>query len=384
MKLFQKTQNIFSDFVRAETSSGLVLIFCAVSAFLVANSPLQRFYHEFWNYKLGLSLLHWINDGLMALFFFLVGLEIKREIAIGELSTRQKATLPVIAALGGMVIPATFYLLFNGGTEAAVGWGIPMATDIAFSLGVLALIGKGIPLGLKVFLTAFAIADDLGAVLVIAFFYTANISYVSLGIGAVVLIVLVVLSLRKCNSSFLYILLSVALWGAFLTSGVHATVAGVLAALTIPLHPTEDGHSLLERWEHALQPYVAFGVMPIFAFANSGVTIEGHITTAFLHPVTIGIIAGLVFGKLLGIFFFSRFAVAVRIATLPSEVTWKHIGGASMLGGIGFTMSLFIATLAFPESDLLSFAKIGILTASLIAGILGYLFLRFVVQTQKP
>ncbi|MCX7985256.1 MAG: Na+/H+ antiporter NhaA [Bacteroidetes bacterium] len=383
MSVVQKTTSTISDFIRKETNSGVVLIVCALGALIIANSTLKGLYSEILNYTVGLSLLHWINDGLMAIFFFLVGLEIKREITIGELSSRQKAILPVVAAVGGMIVPALLYLSFNQGTEAAVGWGIPMATDIAFSLGVLALLGKSVPVGLKVFLTAFAIADDLGAVLVIAFFYTSKLSYISLVLGGLLFSILVTLSMKKCNSGILYGVLSIALWGAFLKSGVHATVAGVLAALTIPVHSTNNSKSLLVRWEHALQPYVAFGIMPIFAFANSGVTIEGDITNAFTHPVTLGIIAGLVLGKTVGIFVFSRVATILQMATLPSGVTWKQIAGTSMLGGIGFTMSLFIATLAFPDSKLLTFAKIGILSGSLIAGILGYLYLKITATTSS-
>lgn len=378
-------RNIFAEFVQAETSSGIILLSAALVAFILANSPVKEYYHTFWQIKLGLSLLHWINDGLMAIFFFLVGLEIKRELLQGELSSLKKATLPLMAAFGGMILPALIYLFFNAGSAAAAGWGIPMATDIAFSLGILALLGKSVPLGLKVFLTAFAIADDLGAVLVIAFFYTSELSFAALASGMLLVACLFMLNVLKVTRGIPYVILSIGVWVAFLLSGVHATVAGVLAALTIPLRQSTktEEEALLQKWEHKLQPYVAFGVMPLFAFANSGVTMEGNFIHALFHPVTLGIVVGLVFGKLGGLFLFSRISVFLGLSSLPEGVRWKEVAGVSLLGGIGFTMSLFIATLAFGnEEELLRHAKIGILVASLIAGSFGWLYLKIITKTQ--
>ena len=370
----------FQRFVAFEASSALLLLGAAIAAFAWANSPASASYDALWAARpfpvlepvgMNKSLLLWVNDLLMAVFFFVVGLEIKRELVDGELATRRQAMLPLVAAIGGMVVPALVYVAFNAGGDGAAGWGIPMATDIAFALGILTLLGPRVPLGLKVFLTAVAIVDDLGAVLVIAFFYTASVSGVALGVAAVVLAALVALNRANVQRSLPYLLLGAVLWVAVLKSGVHATIAGVLLAFTIP---AEGENAPLDRLEHALHPWVAFGVMPIFALANAGVALGGGAGLA--SPVTLGVVAGLVLGKAVGVLAAARLAVGAGWAALPLGVTWGHVAGASLLCGVGFTMSLFIATLAFGPSPLLDAAKTGILLASAIAGVLGYAVLR--------
>lgn len=418
----------FQQFFQTEASSGLVLLFCAVIALWWANSPWGSSYFRLWEtpiairfgeQALTLSLKHWINDALMAIFFLVVGLEIKREVLTGELSSIKQSMLPVAAAIGGMVLPAGIYAVLNAGTPAIRGWGIPMATDIAFSLGVLALLGSRVPLGLKVFLTAFAIVDDIGAVLVIALFYSHQISWLALGIGGAILLLLMCANRMGARNPLLYIVLGLGLWLAFLLSGVHATVAGVLLAFTIPATARidarqflttgkdtleqfeeatpEDGlvvsnetqqsavHTLeeaceqvqtpLQRMEHALHPMVVFFIMPLFALANAGVNWSSGLDT-LTNSLTLGVVLGLIFGKQIGITLFSWASVKMGLSALPAGVTWRHVYGVSWLGGIGFTMSLFIAELAFRTNGNLEMAKVGILTASLIAGIGGYLLLR--------
>jgi NhaA family Na+:H+ antiporter len=387
-----------------------------------ANSPWAPGYFDLWELKLTVgveqfalskSLHHWINDGLMAVFFFLVGLEIKREFLVGELASARKAALPIAGALGGMLLPAGIYLALNAGGPGVRGWGIPMATDIAFAVGIMALLGDRVPIGLKVFLTALAIVDDLGAVLVIALFYTGDISFVALGLAGVFLAGLICLNLLGARHPLPYALLGAALWAAFLKSGIHATMAGVLAAMTVPartrLDPRaflDDARSLLhvfeaegeahilrsgrrqaavaaleaacehvqspmQRLEHSLLPWVRVFIMPVFALANAGVALNPQFASAFSDRITLGIIAGLVIGKPLGIASISWLAVRLNLAELPGKVDWMQIIGAGILGGIGFTMSLFIANLAFGGSSGLDISKAGILTGSLIAGLIG-------------
>jgi NhaA family Na+:H+ antiporter len=410
------------------------LLLCTVVALVWANSSWANTYFNLWQTRITVGfgtavlakpLLLWINDGLMAVFFFVVGLEIKREILVGELASPRQAALPIAAALGGMLVPAALYFIINAGTESAAGWGIPMATDIAFALGVLALLGNRVPLALKVFLTALAIVDDIGAVLVIALFYTAEISLTSLLIGAVFLVCLVIANLAGARHPLIYALLGIGLWLAFLKSGVHATVAGVLLAMTIPSKAPintdeflsrsramlddfertgESGDSVMtnaarqaalhtlertceqvatpmQRLEHALHSWVSFAIMPVFALANAGVSISGEFLATLTSRVSLGVALGLIIGKQVGILLFSWLAVRSRLAVLPHTVTWRQIYGAGWLGGIGFTMSLFIAGLAFVDASLLSAAKVGILTASTIAGIIGWLLLR---HTRQP
>lgn len=356
---------------------------CAVLALLWANSPLAPFYDALWSAYLtvgfdgaGISkpVLLWINDGLMALFFFLVGLEIKREVLTGELREPRRAALALAGAVGGMVVPALLYVFVAAGTEAASGWGIPMATDIAFALGVLALLGSRAPIALKIFLTALAIVDDLGAVLVIALFYTAKLSVVSLVVGLAVLALLYLLARSGVRQIAVFVVLGLVVWVAFLKSGIHATIAGVLVALTVPARPDARGHSLLERMEHGLHPYVAYFVLPVFALANAGVALGGAASLG--SPVAMGILLGLGVGKPLGVLGCAWLATRLRLASLPEGITWRQMAGVAVLTGVGFTMSLFIAGLAFGQGPLLETAKLGILLASTLMGVLGYVLLR--------
>ncbi|HXZ24672.1 MAG TPA: Na+/H+ antiporter NhaA [Nitrospiria bacterium] len=371
----------FQDFFRTEAIGGILLLAATVIAMIAANTGLAPVYHRFWEtpFRLGVgefsmkfALHHWINDGLMAVFFFVVGLEIKREVTAGELSAPKKALLPIAAAAGGMLIPASLYAVINMGGKGLHGWGIPMATDIAFALGVLALLGKRAPTGLLVFLTALAIVDDLGAVLAIAFFYGGRIAPAPLLLSGAVVIILFVLNIAGVRRIATYMVLGVVLWMAFLKSGIHATVAGVLLAFTVPIG-AEPMESPLHQLERTLHPWVTFAIMPLFAFANAGVDISWQsFGEAIIHPVTLGVVVGLVLGKQLGVMLCSWLPVRLGWAELPSGVTWRHLSGVSWLAGIGFTMSIFIANLAFEDPHLVDLAKIGILLASLIAGAVGY------------
>lgn len=416
-------------FISNSTTSGILLFASAVIALILANSPLREAYHHFWEYTFTIgfsdsvvskSLHHWINDGLMSVFFFVVGLELKREIMAGELSKPKDAILPITAAVGGMIVPAALYLLWNATGEVSNGWGIPMATDIAFALGIVYLLGDRVPISVKVFLTALAIADDLGAVMVIALFYTSDISTTSLLIGGIFLAVLILANILGVRSSLFYGVVGIGgLWMAFLLSGIHATIAGVIAALTIPANvkigdknfvkkmnqltnkfeaTASNNVSLvtpaqlytlsrirqyskaamtpLQRLEHGMHPLVSFVVMPIFALANAGITFSDNFFSDLSSNVSLGVIFGLIFGKFIGIVGFSKILVKLKLATLPSGVNWKQIYGAAMLAGIGFTMSLFITDLAFADSAYILQAKIGIFVASLVCGIGGYLILR--------
>jgi NhaA family Na+:H+ antiporter len=370
----------FQEFAELEASGGILLIGCTVAALAWANSPWAGSYSYLWHAdptfgfagKFFSKPLHfWINDGLMALFFLLVGLELKRETLIGELASFQKAALPLLAALGGMIVPAGLYLLLNHGGPGASGWGIPMATDIAFALGVLALLGNRVPSSLKVFLVALAIADDVGAVLVIAFFYTEQISWIGLGAGVVLFLALVAANRAGARHSITYVVLGIGLWLAFLKSGIHATMAGVLLAVTIPAHGSARAESLLWRFEHALLPWNKYVIMPIFALANAGVVLNAGAARALVNPISLGVICGLVIGKPLGIVFFSWLSTRSRIARMPDGIVWRQILGVGILGGIGFTMSLFIANLAFGDRPTPEIAKVGILAASIVSGIAG-------------
>lgn len=367
-------KNYLQDFFKLEAASGIVLFACAVASLIWANSTFSESYHTLWHISVaGMSLQHLMNDGLMAVFFLVVGLEIKREITQGELSSKQKASLPIAAALGGMLVPALIYAFFNWGTIGAAGWGIPMATDIAFAIGLLTLLGKRVPASLKLFLTAFAIVDDMGAIIVIALFYTAQISWISLTIGFGILGALFILNRVGVLMSSIYLVLGALAWFAFLKSGIHATVAGVLLAFVIP---TRTGIKL----EHALHPWVSFGIMPLFALANAGVSLSSG---TIFHPINLGIIAGLIIGKQLGITLFSWLAVRLRIAALPEGIRWIQLYATGWLGGIGFTMSLFIANLAFSEAHLIDLAKLGILAASVLAGIVGAAILLLPSRTKS-
>jgi Na+:H+ antiporter, NhaA family len=370
----------FQEFAKSEASGGILLIACTVVALTWANSPWSGSYFHFWHAdptfgfggRLFSQPLHfWINDGLMALFFLLVGLEIKREILIGELASFRKAALPIAAALGGMIVPAGLYVLFNHSGPGASGWGIPMATDIAFALGVLALLGDRVPLSLKVFLASLAIADDIGAVLVIAFFYTEQISWISLGVGGLFFVALIAANRAGARHPFIYAALGVGLWLAFLRSGIHATVAGVLLATTIPARDRAGADSPMLRFEHALVPWNKNVIMPVFALANAGVVLGADATRVLADPISIGVICGLVFGKPVGIVLFSWLATRTRIAAMLDGIGWRQIVGVGMLAGIGFTMSLFVANLAFTNAHPLELAKVGILAASVVSGLAG-------------
>ena len=387
----QRLVRPFQEFADLEASGGLLLIACTVAALIWANSPFAGSYFHFWHLDLTFGriggllakpLHFWINDGLMALFFLLVGLEIKREILVGELASFQRAVLPIAAALGGMIVPAAFYLLFNHGGPGAAGWGIPMATDIAFALGVLALLGSRVPTSLKVFLAALAIADDIGAVLVIAFFYTAHISWPSLGVGGLFFVALLVANRAGARHLLIYAIVGVGLWLAFLQSGIHATVAGVLLAIAIPARQRTASRAVLTsndspmlRLEHALIPWNRYLIMPVFALANAGVGLGGGAARSVVAPVSLGVIFGLVIGKPIGIVLFSWLATRTRLAAMLDDIGWRQIVGVGMLGGIGFTMSLFIANLAFGDGPALETAKVGILVASVVSGIAGAIVL---------
>jgi Na+:H+ antiporter, NhaA family len=375
----------FQRFAGSEAASGIVLLASTACALAWANSPWQPAYVSLLHHslpiglrsmRLDLTVHQWINDCLMASFFFLVGLEIKREMLCGELASLRKSALPIAAAAGGMVVPALLYAALNGGGIGARGWGIPMATDIAFALGVAALLGPRVPVSLKVFLAAVAIVDDIGAVLVIAIFYTASIAWASLALVAALVIVLALLNRAGVQHPAPYLLLGIVLWVAVLSSGIHATIAGVLLALTIPAIAPNSESSLLEKLEHALSTPIAFFVVPLFALANAGVRIGGAASSGLSFTVLGGVGIGLVLGKPLGISLASWLAVRMRIATLPDSVTWRMLRGVSWLGGIGFTMSLFVGALAFADEALLDSAKIGVLLASCVAAFMGWLMLR--------
>ena len=418
------------NLLRNKPVSGILLFLAVIIAMVWVNSPWKEAYHQLWetsfsigfgkDYMISKNLHHWINDGLMAVFFFLVGLEIKREVMAGDLSTWKKASLPAAAALGGMIVPAIIYSIFNWGTPTEGGWGVPMATDIAFTLGVLSLLGSRVPLSLKLFLTALAIVDDLGAVLVIAFFYTDNLLLLYLEYGAVFLAFLLLLNYLGVRKTRIYAIVGICgLWYAFLLSGVHATIAGVLLAFTIPAktrinkrgfishvkslldklqrtksidgqYLSDEQHEIIEdikdeqekietplqKLEYNLNPVVSFFILPLFALANAGIEIQMESWSGLLEPVSIGIIAGLIVGKCIGILSFSALFVKLGISELPENTNWGTMTGASIMAGIGFTMSIFISELAFEDPVVKSQAKLAILIASTIAGIVGMLVIK--------
>lgn len=440
--------NPIMRFVKMEASGGILLFICAIIAMVMANSEYGEIYKSLWHdefelkfihhgldYHFGRSLHFWINDFLMVIFFFVVGLEIKRELLVGELSSPKKALLPVVAALGGMVFPILIFVLINGGKSGDTGWGIPMATDIAFSLGVLSLLGSRVPLSLKVFLTAFAIADDLGAVLVIAIFYGHGFHFAPFMLAIMMLTLLFVFNRYQVNKKWVYVVVGLFIWYLFLLSGIHTTVAGVLVAIMIPVtagvpnrtfyssmkkdleyfnngendEPTEllDHHQLeaidnmksriervqspLQSFEHSLQNLMVFFILPLFAFANAGVDFGGGDEGGeidILSSLPMAIMFGLFFGKLIGIFVFSWLAVKLRIANLPEGMNWKNLVGLALLGGVGFTMALFVGDLSFDKTtvegmNLLNHAKAGVLIASGVAGLVGYLYLKWVLPKKE-
>ena len=427
----------FRRFAEVEGAGGIILLICTGIALFWANVIGAEHYEHFWHTEITLrigafdlsnSLVHWIDDGLMAIFFFMVGLEIKREVLVGELASLKKSALPLMAALGGMIFPALIYVLINGVDSASSrGWGIPMATDIAFALGVLALLGKRVPPSLVIFLAALAIADDIGAVLVIAIFYTSQLSITYLLIGLGAFVIAIIANYMGARNPITYGIIGLITWLAFLKSGVHATIAGVLVAMAVPAkqrinlrrfidygeyllsrlkraknietsafstheqmeimqtleNSVEHVMTPLQRYEHGLQSWVAYFIMPIFALANAGVAVGGRLIEDITSPIGLGVICGLVIGKQIGVTLFSWISVKLGFAALPTGVTWKHIYGTAWLAGIGFTMSLFVANLAFGESPLGEESKIGILTASIISGTVGFLILKKVTKPPK-
>ncbi|RWD47229.1 MAG: Na+/H+ antiporter NhaA [Mesorhizobium sp.] len=380
--------SIARSFFSNEAAGGLTLMCVAALALLIANSPLAPVYFDVLHrYVFGLSVLHWINDALMAVFFLLVGLEIKRELMDGQLATWSRRALPGIAALGGMIVPAVIFVAINWNEPLNLrGWAIPSATDIAFALGVFALLGPRVPVSLKIFLTALAILDDLGAVAIIALFYTAELSPLMLGLAAATLLALAALNRSGVKHLAPYLILGSALWFFMLQSGVHATIAGVALALTIPLKVSsgDSPESPLHRLEHALSPWVAFLIVPIFGFANAGVSFAGVTPAALLDPVPLGIALGLFVGKQVGVFGFAWLAIRLDLADMPRRASWAQLYGVAVLCGIGFTMSLFVGLLAYPGSALLQDqTKIGVLLGSTLAGIVGWLVLR-VAKAKLP
>ena len=436
-KAFNKITTPFEDFIHAQTTTGLVLIFMTVLALILANTPLSEGYAHFFHTKVDLtigswqlshSIHHWINDGLMAIFFFIIGLEIKREILVGELSNIKVAILPILAAIGGMVFPALIYSWINAGDVGATGWGIPMATDIAFAISVLVLLGKRVPTTLVTFLVALAIVDDLGAVLVIAIFYTDQIYMLPLALSGISFLILIGFNRVGIHMILPYFIVGLLMWFFMLESGVHATIAGVIAAMAIPSkpkyppanftkntkillddydkYPVTQDHRLHEkqkailqnikdkidavgtpsaRLEHDLHLFVALVIIPLFALANAGIAIDfSSIGTIIMEPVSLGIISGLILGKVFGIFGVAWLAIKLKIAKLPEESSMSQIFGVSFLGGIGFTMSIFVADLAFLDRPELIFqAKVGILSASLFAGLFGFLWLKYIAKREN-
>lgn len=372
--------SLFKDFFNSEKTSGFLLIGCTLVSMLLANSGVGESYTGFWETQFnGHSITHWINDGLMAIFFLLVGLELEREIYAGELAGIRKATFPAMAAFGGVLVPALIFTAFNFGTEFQAGAGIPMATDIAFAIGMLALLGSRVPANLKIFITALAVIDDLCAIIVIAIFYSEGVTWLYLAAAGATMLLMFALNRLKVYNLLPYIVLSIVLWYCMLNSGIHATIAGVLAAFAIPFgNGNEKSPSYI--LQHALHKPVAFIIVPIFALANTAIIFEPNWMAGLASTESYGIIAGLVVGKPIGIMIFSFLAVALGIASLPKGLKWKHILGTGMLAGIGFTMSIFVAILAFDNPSFVATAKISIIAASLISAIIGLVYLNFILK----
>lgn len=375
---------LYKEFFESEKAGGLILIVCTLGSILAANSVFGTEYQNFWNTQFaGHSIVQWVNDGLMAVFFLLIGLELEREIYKGELSNFKDALFPIFAAFGGMILPAGLFLVFNYGTETQSGTGIPTATDIAFALGILSLLGNRVPTSLKIFLTALAVIDDLGAILIIAFFYTKTIFWSNLLISLGIFALLLIINRMKVTKLFPYLIGGVAMWYFMLNSGVHATITGVLLAFAIPFR-NKDEKSTSYILQHFLHKPVAFFVLPIFALANTAFVLSGDIGQTLTQNYSIGIALGLIVGKPLGIFLLSYLAVSLGLCKLPEDLSWKSILGVGFLGGIGFTMSIFIALLAFENETFITNSKFIILLASLIAGLIGYIMLRISLRNVAP
>ena len=371
-----KTGLLFKNFINSEKAGGLVLIFCTVLSLLIANTYFGSVYQNFWNIKLaGNTLVHWINDGLMTIFFLLIGLELEREIYSGELSKIEDALLPSFAAIGGILFPAGLFLFFNYGTPTQSGAGIPMATDIAFALGILSLLGKRVPASLKVFLTALAVIDDLGAILIIAVFYSKTIFWINLFSSLGIFGLLLIFNRLKIKSLLLYITGGVAMWFFMLRSGIHPTITGVLLAFAIPFGGGKR-NSVSYKLQHILHKPVAFVILPLFAVANTAIIFNGNIAESLTQNYSIGIAMGLIIGKPLGIFLFTFLAVMLGFCKIPADLNWKIIAGVGFLGGIGFTMSIFMTLLAFSSETIINNAKLVILLSSVSAGFIGYVWLR--------
>lgn len=377
-----KATKLFKEFFVSEKAGGLILLGCTIISLILANSNLSAQYSGLWQTQFsGHSLEHWIDEGLMTVFFLLIGLELEREIYVGELSKIKDALFPIFGAIGGMLIPAGIYLLFNYGTETQSGAGIPMATDIAFALGILSLLGNRVPTSLKVFLTALAVIDDLGAILVIAFFYTKALFWSNLLIGLGIFVLLLVFNKLKIKNIIPYLLGGVAMWYFFSQSGVHATITGVLLAFAIPFY-NGDEKSPSYILQHILHKPVAFFILPVFALANTAIGFNSPVGDLFSQSSNVGIALGLIVGKPLGIFLFAFIAVTLGLSRLPDDLSWKSIAGIGFLGGIGFTMSIFITLLAFDDATLMNNAKLAILISSLVAGVLGYIILKFTLKNE--
>ena len=384
--IMDKTFSRIQEFIKLETSGGVVLMIAAIFAMIIANTPLSANYDlilgtyikvGIGNFEIAKPAILWINDGLMAIFFFLVGLEIKREVLAGELSSFDKAILPIMAAIGGMAVPGIIFAIVNWGTpENLNGWAIPTATDIAFALGILALIGSRAPIALKIFLLAIAIIDDLGAIVIIAIFYTSELSINALSISMIGFAAAIALNRLGIQRTAPYLLVGIIVWVFVLKSGVHATFAGVLIAFTIPLKAKNEDEALLYKMEHGLHPWVAFLILPVFAFANAGVNFTGIGIDDLLQPLTLGIAVGLFLGKQIGVFLATWIGVKSGIARLPENVSWKHVYGVACLTGVGFTMSLFIGSLAFTTADVMNAVRLGVVLGSVLSGIIGYLLLK--------
>lgn len=378
-----KITRIFRQFFASESSGGLLLVFCTLISILLANFVLQDSYVDFWHQKAGMiSIEQWINDGLMAVFFFMIGLELKREVFIGELSSARTGLLPVFAAVGGMIVPAGIYMLLNYGTDTQHGFGIPMATDIAFAIGILSLLGDKVPFSLKVFLTAVAVIDDLGAIIIIALFYSSDLALFPLSVVFATFLLLIGLNLLKVKSVPLYILGGLVMWYFMLQSGVHATVAGILLALTIPFEKGSK-KAASYRLQSFLHVPVAYVILPIFALANTAIVFGPGWSSGLLANSSLGIILGLVFGKPIGILLICFLVIKLNIAALPGRLNWSQMLGAGMLAGIGFTMSIFIALLAFDSDFLITESKISILLGSLISGLIGFAWLKWVLSKEE-
>ena len=378
-----KLTKLFTTFFESEKAGGMILVLVTLLSLTLANSVWQSPYIEFWHTQLGShTLVEWINDGLMAVFFLLIGLELEREIFLGELSDWKSAALPIVGALGGMVVPAGIFLLFNIGMPTKNGAGIPMATDIAFAIGILSLLGKRVPISLKIFLTALAVIDDLGAIIVIAIFYTETIMLLNLGIAVAIWLLLFVLNRMKVNNLIPYLIGGILMWYFMLNSGIHATITGVLLAFVVPF-----GNGNKRSASYILQSYlhkpVAFFILPLFALANTAIIINGNWTSNLIQANSLGIIFGLVLGKPIGIVLFCLLGVSTGICALPSDLKWRNIIGVGFLGGIGFTMSIFITLLAFENQEVINHSKIAILVASFLAGIIGFFILKLTLKKQK-